>query len=112
MRICRQYKFDSAHRLPHVPEGHKCSRLHGHTYILEVFVEGEINDKGWVIDFADIDVVVKPIIKQLDHYYLNEISGLENPTAENIAVWIKTRLPDTRFDVRLWEGTKSYVQTF
>ena len=111
MRICRQYKFDSAHRLPFVPEGHKCSRLHGHTYILEVFVEGEINDKGWVIDFADIDSVVKPIIKQLDHFYLNEISGLENPTAENIAVWIKTRLPDTRFGVRLWEGTKSYVET-
>ena len=111
MRICRQYKFDSAHRLPFVPEGHKCSRLHGHTYILEVFVEGEINNKGWVMDFSDIDVVVKPIIKQLDHYYLNEISGLENPTSENIAVWIKTRLPDTRFGVRLWEGTKSYVET-
>ena len=94
-----------------MPDGHKCSRLHGHTYILEVFVEGEINNKGWVMDFADVDAVVKPIIKQLDHYYLNEISGLENPTSENIAVWIKTRLPDTRFDVRLWEGTKSYVET-
>ncbi len=99
MEIYKEFSFDSAHRLPFVPEGHKCGRLHGHTFYVSVFVSGELKQPlGWVLDFADIKAVVKPIIDRLDHIYLNEIPGLENPTSENIAVWlwneIKPQLPE------------------
>jgi len=94
--IYKQFSFDAAHRLPHVSIGHKCQRLHGHTYHLTVYVSGEVDpQQGWVMDFGDIKQQVKPIIDQLDHYYLNEIKGLENPTAENIACWIWERLKPT-----------------
>lgn len=89
MEICKEFTFEAAHRLPHVPPGHKCGRLHGHSFHLTVFVEGPVGkETGWVIDFADISAVVKPIINRLDHFYLNEIQGLENPTSEVIAKWI------------------------
>ena len=96
MEIFKQFSFDSAHRLPNVPATHKCGRLHGHTYHVSIHVRGKVDEsKGWVMDFGDIKHVVKPIIEQLDHYYLNEIEGLENPTAENIARWMWQRLqPD------------------
>ena len=98
MIIYKQFSFDSAHFLPNVPEGHKCREMHGHTYHLTIFAEGElVEPEGWVLDFTDLKHVVKPIIDQLDHKLLNNISGLENPTSEVLATWlwkqIKPSLP-------------------
>ena len=89
MDIYKEFSFEAAHLLPHVPEGHKCARLHGHSFKVEVHVSGKVDEKlGWIMDFGDIKKVVNPVIKKLDHYYLNDIAGLENPTSENIAKWI------------------------
>ena len=97
-RITKSFTFDAAHWLPHVPEGHKCGRLHGHTYTVIIGVEGDIGeDTGWIVDFGDIKAAFKPIEKRLDHFCLNDIEGLENPTAEVMARWLfealKPRLP-------------------
>lgn len=96
MEIFKEFGFEAAHRLPNVPPGHKCARLHGHSFRVEVHVRGELDPRlGWVMDFADLKAVVKPVINQLDHYYLNEIPGLENPTSEVLARWLWARLhPD------------------
>jgi 6-pyruvoyltetrahydropterin/6-carboxytetrahydropterin synthase len=89
MEIFKEFTFEAAHRLPNVPEGHKCGRLHGHSFRVEIFATGPVGDHtGWVFDFADIKEKFKPIEKQLDHFYLNEIPGLENPTSEVLAQWI------------------------
>ena len=93
MEIWKEFTFEAAHVLPNVPDGHKCKRLHGHSYRVRIYVAGDLDPKlGWVIDFADIKEAVAPIIEQLDHYYLNDIEGLENSTAEVIAKWIWERL--------------------
>jgi 6-pyruvoyltetrahydropterin/6-carboxytetrahydropterin synthase len=93
MDVFREFTFEAAHRLPHVPEGHKCGRLHGHSYRVEVHVSGDVDPlSGMVVDFADIKAAFKPLHDCLDHYYLNEVSGLENPTSENVARWIWDRL--------------------
>ncbi|MBZ6090740.1 6-carboxytetrahydropterin synthase QueD [Streptomyces olivaceus] len=93
MEIFREFNFEAAHRLPKVPEGHKCSRLHGHSYKVIVHVEAPVDpDAGWVMDFGDLKRMFKPIESQLDHYYLNDIEGLENPTSEVLARWIWERL--------------------
>ena len=93
MEIWKEFTFDAAHVLPNVPEGHKCRRLHGHTYRVRIYVSGEPDDRvGWVMDFGDIKAAFEPILDRLDHYYLNDIEGLENPTAEVLARWIWQRL--------------------
>lgn len=89
----RTFRFEAAHLLPNVPEGHKCRRLHGHSFIIDVAVRGAVDPRvGWFIDYADLDAAFAPLRARLDHYYLNEIEGLENPTSENLAVWIWERL--------------------
>lgn len=93
MDIFKVFTLEAAHRLPHVPEGHKCARLHGHSFRVEVHVSGPIGeDSGWVMDFADIKAAFAPLHERLDHRYLNEIAGLENPTSERLAAWIWDRL--------------------
>ena len=93
MEIFKEFRFEAAHRLPNVPEGHKCARLHGHSFRVEVHVRGDVDPTlGWVMDFAEIKAACRPVIDQLDHYYLNEIEGLENPTSEVLARWIWARL--------------------
>ncbi|MCC7248212.1 MAG: 6-carboxytetrahydropterin synthase QueD [Lysobacter sp.] len=93
MDIFKVFTLEAAHRLPNVPEGHKCARLHGHSFRVELHVSGEIGtDTGWVMDFGDIKAAFKPLYDRLDHHYLNEIEGLENPTSERLAVWIWERL--------------------
>jgi 6-pyruvoyltetrahydropterin/6-carboxytetrahydropterin synthase len=96
MDIFKVFTLEAAHRLPHVPPGHKCSRLHGHSFRVEIHVSGEPDaHSGWVMDFADIKSAFKPLYDQLDHHYLNDIEGLDNPTSERLAVWIWERLKPT-----------------
>ncbi len=96
MEIYKEFVFEAAHRLPAVPAGHKCGRLHGHSFRCEIHVRGEVDPhRGWIMDFADIKCAMKPVVAQLDHYYLNEIDGLDNPTSEVLARWIWERLEGT-----------------
>ncbi len=95
MEIFREFTFEAAHRLPNVPDGHKCARLHGHSFRVEVHVAGEVGaTSGWVMDFADIKQAFAPLAEQLDHRYLNEVPGLDNPTSEVLARWIWHGLAD------------------
>ncbi|PHI29795.1 6-carboxytetrahydropterin synthase QueD [Budvicia aquatica] len=91
--LFKDFNFEAAHRLPNVPEGHKCARLHGHSFMVRIEVTGEVDPyTGWVMDFSDIKAAFKPILDSLDHYYLNDIEGLDNPTSEVLAHWIWQRL--------------------
>lgn len=93
MQIFKEFTFEAAHDLPNTPEGHKCRRLHGHSFRVRLYVEGPVDGHtGWVMDFADVKTAFHPIWKQLDHHYLNEIEGLTNPTSEIIAKWIWGKL--------------------
>ena len=93
MELRKSFQFEAAHLLPHLPETHKCRRLHGHSFKVEIVLTGECDPKlGWLMDYAEIKAIFSPIWEKLDHHYLNEIRGLENPTSENIAAWIWQQL--------------------
>ena len=94
-RLERTYRFEAAHFLPRVPEGHKCARMHGHSYRVEVVIEGDVDpERGWVMDFAEIDEHVMPLVRRLDHQVLNEVPGLTNPTSELLAaLWWRELAP-------------------
>ena len=107
VRLVHEFRFEAAHRLPRVPAGHKCARLHGHSFKVELAISGPVNEAtGWLMDFGELDEIWSPLHAQLDHNYLNEIPGLENPTSEVLAKWIwdelKPRLPSLR-QVTLFE---------
>jgi len=98
IELRKTFQFEAAHLLPRLPKSHKCRRLHGHSFKVEIVVAGECDPRlGWLMDYAGISYAFKPILEKLDHFYLNEIPGLENPTSENIAIWIwkkvKPKLP-------------------
>jgi 6-pyruvoyltetrahydropterin/6-carboxytetrahydropterin synthase len=93
MKITQAFTFEAAHRLPKVPATHRCSRMHGHSYRVELRLEGPVDpESGFVVDFFDVETVFKPLLERLDHHCLNEVEGLSNPTAENIAVWVWDRV--------------------
>ena len=93
VRLSKSFGFEAAHWLPCFPEGHKCRRMHGHSFRVDVIVEGELDPSvGYLIDFADIKRATEPVERALDHRCLNEIEGLENPTSEMVAAWIWARL--------------------
>ncbi|UDG79709.1 6-carboxytetrahydropterin synthase QueD [Candidatus Steffania adelgidicola] len=94
--LYKDFTFESAHRLPHVLAEHKCGRLHGHSFLVRLEVTGEVDPKtGWIMDFGELKSAFQPILKRLDHYYLNDIPGLENPTSEVLAKWIWQHLKPT-----------------
>lgn len=96
IELKKSFSFEAAHWLPTFPEGHKCRRMHGHSFHVDVYVSGDVPEgQGFLIDYGDIKQAIEPICKQLDHYLLNDIEGLENPTAEMIAKWIFDRLKPT-----------------
>jgi 6-pyruvoyltetrahydropterin/6-carboxytetrahydropterin synthase len=93
VEIFKTFTIEAAHHLPNVPENHKCRRLHGHSFRIEIRVAGPVQPQsGWIMDFADITRAFQPLYEQLDHHYLNEVAGLENPTSEHLARWIWRKL--------------------
>jgi 6-pyruvoyltetrahydropterin/6-carboxytetrahydropterin synthase len=89
VRLVHEFRFEAAHRLPKVPPGHKCARLHGHSFKVELCIAGPVNpDTGWLIDFGELHERWTPLYETLDHHYLNDVPGLENPTSEVLAKWI------------------------
>ena len=93
VELVKEYRFEAAHRLPEVAPGHKCARLHGHSFKFEIHVAGPVDERtGWFIDYGVLDDVVMPLVARLDHYYLNEVEGLANPTSEVLARWLYERI--------------------
>jgi 6-pyruvoyltetrahydropterin/6-carboxytetrahydropterin synthase len=93
IELAREYRFEAAHRLPRLPASHKCARLHGHSFRFEVLLEGEVDERtGFLIDFGDVDTIVQPVVARLDHYFLNDVEGLENPTSEILSAWLWQKL--------------------
>jgi 6-pyruvoyltetrahydropterin/6-carboxytetrahydropterin synthase len=114
MKISQAFRFEAAHHLPKVPETHRCRRLHGHSYRVEVHLEGAVDPAtGFVVDFFDVEAAFSKLLSVLDHSCLNDIKGLENPTAENIAIWIWDRLkPDLAAlsTVRVYETSECWAE--
>ncbi|MCJ9701891.1 MULTISPECIES: 6-carboxytetrahydropterin synthase QueD [unclassified Bradyrhizobium] len=114
MKISQAFKFEAAHRLPKVPETHRCSRLHGHSYRVEVQLDGPVDPRtGFVVDFFDLESSFADIVGALDHRCLNDVEGLENPTAENIAIWIWDRLASSLRQisaVRVYETAECWAE--
>jgi 6-pyruvoyltetrahydropterin/6-carboxytetrahydropterin synthase len=112
-RICKSFKFAAAHRLLTLPESHKCHRLHGHSYRVDVELVGDVESQGFVVDFAVIEAAWAPLFAMLDHHFLNEVEGLEVPTSENLAAWVFDGLIDALplLDrVRVWESDTSWAE--
>lgn len=114
MKITQAFTFEAAHRLPNVPETHRCHRMHGHSYRVELTLDGPVDPAtGWVVDFFDVEAAFAPVLGRLDHYCLNEVPGLENPTAEHIAAWIwnetKPALP-LLASVKVFETPMSWAE--
>ncbi len=108
-RIGRTYRFESAHHLPRLPDGHKCKNLHGHNYRVEIVKRGTPDERGFVQDFAEVDAEIAPLVKMVDHRLLNDVPGLENPTAEVIAAWFFERIADCE-TVRVWENDDCWAE--
>ena len=93
VELVKEYRFEAAHQLPHVPPGHRCARVHGHSFRFEIHVTGPVDaHTGWLIDFGELDNVVMPLVDRVDHHMLNEIEGLEKPTSEVCAKWLFDRI--------------------
>jgi len=112
--ISKGFSFDASHFLPNLPNDHKCKQLHGHSYKVILTIEGDLDSKtGWIMDFATVSLIFQPYLKQLDHSHLNNIKGLENPTAENISYWIfknlKPELPGL-IKVKIIENPDAWVE--
>lgn len=113
IRIAKTFDFDAAHWLPHVPDGHKCKRLHGHTYRVEIVCAGELDARGMVVDYAEIAAAWWPIHDVIDHRQLNDIPGLENPTSEVLATWLIAQLRKplpSLFAVRVYESSATWCE--
>lgn len=114
--IATRYEFCSAHSLPHVPDTHKCKRVHGHNYTVEIIINGQLRPDGMILDFFELDDLMAPLVKQVDHFYLNDIPGLDNPTAENIAAWFRDKLVKAQtfagmsLTVRVYETPDCYAE--
>jgi 6-pyruvoyltetrahydropterin/6-carboxytetrahydropterin synthase len=116
VKICRRYRFSASHQLMLMPEEHKCRRMHGHNYMVEVMVRAaEVDDRFMVMDFAELDDLVAPLIHTVDHHHLNDILSCDQPTAEFIAAWMYQELIDDnrgqyKFSVRVWETENCYAE--
>ena len=108
-RIGRTYRFESAHHLPHLPDGHRSRNMHGHNYRIEVVLSGIPDSRGFVMDFAEIDAEIMPLIRKVDHRLLNEVEGLENPTAEIIANWFFQRIRSCE-RARVYENDECWAE--
>lgn len=114
MRIAAEFSFEAAHQLAHLPEGHKCKRLHGHNYRVEVAVEGPVDERGFVMDYAELEALVDPLIAEIDHRFLNEIPGLECPTTEALVYYfleaLAPALRPRRVTVRIYETPRYWAE--